>query len=115
MSKDESRDSFLRRLAEVNASGAPPTTLCVQDPHFTSTPLLAGAGEAMWASLGEATQRDGIFAEFRQGARSTLAELLALLEADDVGGLPDELHYLLGQCRTVGAWRMQQAVDLLRA
>ena len=114
MSKDESRDSFLRRLAEVNASGSPPFT-SPQDPHFASIPLLAEAGEAMWASLGEATQRDGIFAEFRQGARSTLAELLALLEADDVGGLPDELHYLLGQCRTVGAWRMQQAVDSCKA
>ena len=32
-----------------------------------------------------------------------------------MGGLPDELHYLLGQCRTVGAWRMQQAVDSCKA
>ena len=109
-------DSFLRRLAEVNTSGSPPFT-SPQDLalHLASTPLLAGADEAMWASLGDTAQRDSIFAEFRQGARSTLAELLALLESEDVGGLPDELHYLLGQCRTVGAWRMQLAVEGCKA
>jgi len=106
MHKDEPRERLVELL--VAEAGAHATS---QSGSMQRTlPLLAGEGEGFWGAMSDADERGAILAEFREGARRTLDDLLALLDAKDVGALPDELHYLLGQCRTVGAQRMQGAV-----
>ena len=104
MHKDESRERLVQLIIE--AGGHTATTEGTQ----AAPPLLSGEGEGIWGAISSAEEREAILSEFRQGTRSTLDDLLMLLESNDVGALPEELHYLLGQCRAVGAQRMQLAV-----
>jgi len=103
MSKDESRERMLSIVSECQSTALPRPT---DKEEFDSTPLLADD-----VMLGTEADRDAIMEEFRQGASRTLEDLRSLLDDEDVGALPDELHYLLGQCRAVGARRMQQAIS----
>ena len=108
MTKDEPRDRLLNIVRERN-SLAPAPRSADDDDELSQTPLLVSVEDG--PMIGTAADRDAIMGEFRSGARATLDDLRALLDAADVGALPDELHYLLGQCRAVGARRLQLAIS----
>ena len=105
MQKDESRERLLQLIGE--ARGHIPA---ITDVAGEEAPVLVPEAEAIWGTIFDREQRDAILFEFRQGSRRTLDDLQMLLDNKDVGALPDELHFLLGQCRTVGAFRMQRFV-----
>ncbi|EOD19519.1 hypothetical protein EMIHUDRAFT_451139 [Emiliania huxleyi CCMP1516] len=106
MQKDEPRERLVQLIVE--AGGALPKEFASDSEQEAG--LLVGEHEGIWGSVSDAEERAAILSEFRRGVRRTLDDLLALLDARDVGALPDELHHLLGQCRAVGARRIQLAV-----
>ena len=106
MYKDEPRERLVQLVLETRGDGASQAS---SDLHQT-VPLLVANEEGFWGSIADIDERGAILSEFREGAKHTLDELRGLLENNDVGALPDELHYLLGQCRAVGAYRMQVIV-----
>ena len=117
MHKDEPRERLVQLIVEAGEQ-----TRAQADSMQEATaefPLLVAEGEGIWASVSDeasdAEERGAILSEFRQGVRRTLDDLLDLLETKDVGALPDELHYLLGQCRAVGAQRMQLTVGACKS
>ena len=106
MAKNETLDSLVRLLknAQSNTEAEPEE----------EDELLVDRNDPMWRDFCDA-DRDAIFEEFRCCVRTTLDALLEQLDMDDVGALPSELHFLLGQCRAVGAVRMQREAEACKA
>ena len=108
LSKDDTRDKLVQLIVEGRTAAQPVSA----DVTAIDAPLIAD--DVMWASAA-APVRDAILAEFRRDAVRSLDELDGLLEQNEVGSLPRELHNLLGHCRAVGARRMQLAAGACKA
>ena len=107
MSKSEQLDRLVCLLTEGGGLGGVPSDLATDV-------LLAGEEDTLWTTL-TVTRRNALFDAFRVSSRETLDALLRLLEEEDVGSLPGELHQLVGQCRAIGARRMLRAAEKCKA
>jgi CheY-like chemotaxis protein len=112
MSKDEQREVLLRKLLDHSEKARSLETSPEELENLGTIPLL-DKSDFVWTEMDQQSRKE-IIDEFRVQSKHTLSNLEELLYNDKLHALPGELHCLVGQCRAIGATRLQSYVSRMK-